>query len=278
MYKKLFISFLFIVFIFLLPSLIFTTWNYLYKYWNLLYANKINENLDNYFDDFKIKMMLWNYHYRFWEYENFLEKYNKVDCEWDKNCFNYYHNLWNTLYYYWKDFDNDDKLEIWKSSIYSYLKALTIKQDKKTVYNYEYVLEKLKQLMDDMWIDYDELEDSDSFQDEKINNGSWEWDIKQEEYWDEGQKEYDTLKDNNKENWDDENPINYQERQYSMWLWWEEEEAFIPLSEDEKEYLEKYLEDLKQEELNNMHLNIPSKQENLFDIFNRSNFYWNSNW
>lgn len=125
-----------LIFIVFIPSFLFSLEVILFNNWNLDISNKLNSIL---WKNEKITLQTWNYFYKTNKFSKALEKYLEVKCE--KNCLNYYHNLWNIYYKISQRNDENQNLE---NSVNAYQKALTYKKDIETQKNLEFVLSKLK--------------------------------------------------------------------------------------------------------------------------------------
>lgn len=141
-----------VIFIILLPSLIFYTSNL--AFWpgnNYIFANNLNKKLEIFFKENNLlKLKKADFYYKLWEYEKALELYLQTDCKNEEKCFILYHNIWNTYYKLWELKEEKlKKITLWQKSLSFYLKALSIKKDDQTKKNYDFVLEKLQKLVKD---------------------------------------------------------------------------------------------------------------------------------
>lgn len=252
------IIFLFFVFVFilLLPSIIFFVSNLFFQK-NFIFANNINKNLELVFkNNDLLKLKKADYYYKISEYEKAYEKYSEIDCNKKYICFILNHNLWNTAYKIWEKLNNLDKLNYWQKSLFYYSKALSIKYDEETKKNYDFVLEKLNKLKNE---------------------------IKKE-----------NLKNQSKDNWpkNDQNTKNNQSNESNDWQNkqnnWEKNDvspkwpsikinddtkkSYKPLSEEEKKQIEDYLKSLREEEKQNIELNKPQEDRDIFDILQEDFF------
>lgn len=136
--------------IFILPTLLFLFSNYSFsKLDNFIFSQHVNKKLEYIFpnNDF-LKIKRGDFYYRMFDFDKALESYFKVD----QKKFPYndilFHNIWNTLYNLWyqeKNFEN--KVNYWQQALSYYLKSLDEVEDIQTRKNYEFVLEKLNELM-----------------------------------------------------------------------------------------------------------------------------------
>jgi len=236
MFKRNMYFVLFILFLVLLPSIIFSfSWIISKYWWNFVLSHNIDKELKIFFSgDLLLNKKIGDYYYKLWEYDKALFQYEKIKCNDDKKYFFLYHNAWNTFYYIWKTIDNKIiKLDYYQKSINTYLKALTIKKDEETLANYEFVMGEIDKLLE-----------------EEKQNQAWKWDEnkKKENKW-EWQKE------------DTEVQIWEKTPTYKL-----NETTEYELSQDEIDKLKQYLEQLKQEEKENMFLNKPKEEESIESI------------
>lgn len=142
-----------IVFVLLLPSAIFILSNL--AFWpgnNYIFSNNMNKYLEKIFPkNEKIQLKKWDYYYRLWEYEKALQTYVKINCKTEEVCFSLSYNLGNTYYRLGENNPyTNEKIWLWQKSLSSYQKALWVKEDENTRKNYEFVLKKLNDLMNDL--------------------------------------------------------------------------------------------------------------------------------
>lgn len=292
--KKSIIIFFVILFALFLPSIVFLVSNLSFLEWNFITAWKINKYLEKFFDDDLLNMKNWDYYYRFWDYEKALKEYNKIRCTKQDFCQKLFHNVWNTLYYLWDKKSDLEKIDYWQRSVNSYLKSLSIKEDKETFHNYEYVKSKLDELMKKMQEEKEKKQQEQKEQNEK-NNDSWKKDSEKKddskENWNEQKNSSDkdwkwqekdekwnnsweSSQENKEGSWSNNNEQNNQNtsswnvipKWESRWLWWTQDDVWQPLSEDEKNRIDDYIKWLKEQEKENMKLNVP--QRDFWDIFN----------
>lgn len=289
--KKSIIVFFVILFALFLPSIVFLVSNLSFLEWNFITAWKINKYLEKFFDDDLLNMKNWDYYYRFWDYEKALKEYNKIRCTKQDFCQKLFHNVWNTLYYLWDKKSDLEKIDYWQRSVDSYLKSLSIKEDKETLHNYEYVKSKLDELMkkmqeekekkqqeqkeqnNDSWKkDSEKKDDSKENWNEQKNSSDtdWKWQEKDEKWnnsWENSQENKESSwSNNNEQNNQNTSSWNVIPKWESRWLWWTQDDVWQPLSEDEKSRIDDYIKWLKEQEKENMKLNVP--QKDFWDIFN----------
>lgn len=258
----------FVLSIILLPSMIFfmsnsTFWN------NFIFSNNINKSLESIFSENDLlKLKKADYYYKLWEYDKAFKKYLEIDCNNKDTCFILNHNIWNTAYKLWENLNNLDKLNLWQKSLSYYSKALNIKYDKKTKKNYDFVLNKLNDLIKEI-----------KKQDESKNN-------KENSNEEEKQKEQNNEKEQKQDKWSSDSN------------WWKEEsvipkmpsiqinndkkKALEPLSEEEKTKLENYMKWLQEEEKQNIEFNKPQDdrditkilEEDFFSTFDKNENDW----
>lgn len=256
--KKIIIFLFILIFFILLPSLIFYISNL--AFWpgkNYIFANNLNKKLEKIFpknDLLKIKKA--DFYYKLWEYKKALELYSQVDCKNLENCFILYYNIWNTYYKLW-DFEEEKlkKISLWQSSLSFYSKALNLKDDLETKKNYDFVLEKLRELM--------KKEEEKKEEEKKQENNEKKDENKTEENQEKLEKN-DTKKQQ-------EDKI--QPKQDSIKINENSENASQELSKEEKDEIEKYIEQLKQEEKQNINLNKPKEEKSVFDILEEEFFF-----
>lgn len=245
--KKIIIFLFILIFIILLPSLLFYVSNL--AFWpgeNYIFANNINKKLEKIFTkNDLLKLKKWDFYYKLWEYKDALEKYSQAKCLNNKTCFILNHNVWNTYYKLWEfEAEKLRKISLWQSSLSFYTKALNVKQDIQTKKNYDFVLEELRKLM---------KEDEEKKEEEKEED-------KQSQEKNEKQDENNDQENNNEET------EQITPKAESMKISEEHENAKESLTKEELEALEKYIESLKQEEKQNIELNKPKKSNDIFDI------------
>ena len=257
-----------IFFVFLIWFLIVNVFTFKNFFW-LSYGN-IDFKNDNFtwaLDDFeKVDSLEGNYNklnsnYRLEDYNNILE--NLEDCNEAKDCFLYYHNLWNTYFrlYEQSSSESSSKREgvvtseedLLKSSISSYLSALKIRYDEETEKNLEYV----KYVLDDLKREEEEKQEQEENTSEEGNQG----DEKTVENWEENK------------DWWEENSIDSEESSTENINeeWWE----YKQLSESEKNTLEQYSKALEewQKEFWKYYNKVYSESRNPVDEFEV--IFWN---
>lgn len=294
--KKIIIFIIILVLIIILPTLIFFLSNLAFWPWNnYIFANSINKNLEKVFSKNELlKLKKADYYYRLGEYDKSLENYLKIDCKDDKVCFNLYHNIWNTYYKLSQNQIPDlEKISLLQKSLSYYSKALNIQFDQETKKNYDFVLEKLNELIkktkeDSKQEEKPKQEESKSEEDKQENQDNKE----QENKNDEESENKQTQENQNSENtnsWETQGNSQEQQNQTQIQPKWpsmkideEREDAKNKLSLEEQKQIENYIEWLKLDEQQNINLNKPQKSNDLFDILRDDFFFeWfdkNENW
>lgn len=262
---------------------------YLVVKWNIFYAQKNYTGAeDNYtealpYSDDKnvISNNLWNALYKKQNYKDAISNYSKMTEKNDENIFNKSHNLWNAFYKLWEaEKDDNKKIELWKNSVSSYKKALTLNVNinkDETNKNYLFVLEKLKKLEEKKKKEEEERKKKEEEAKKKEEQKKQEWN-KSGSGTSEAWKEWEQK--NEWENWKQEN-------QNSVWwktwtnqgtwfsnLWWSGSES-EKLTEEEKKELEQYIQYLKDFNKQNQQFlrNGTNKPNTMDDMIN--NFFWN---
>ncbi len=269
--KKIIIWVFFVIFILLIPSFIFFLSNLAFWPWdNYVFANSINKKLEKIFPkNDLIKLKRADYFYKLWEFDKALEKYMELDCLNSENCFILNHNIANTYYKIWEFSLDQKKLEYWQKSLSHYSKALDNKYNIETKKNYDFVLDKLNKLMEELRKKEQEKPKPES--EEKQESQKEEKKQEQEE-----KKEQDS----NTQKEDNENTQSWEEQQEQVIPKWESlkidetsEKLQKPLSNEDKQEIEKYIEQLKKEEEQNINLNKPKDNRDIFDIFEDDFFF-----
>lgn len=188
----------------------------------------------------------WNKFYRLWDFSWALDYYNK-----SLNNISL-HNIWNVNYYLWEDLSDEEKINYYNKSLEAFSWALNIKFDDDTKFNYDYLVDLLKDLEDsqdeqnqeenqeqqDSWENSEEQESSNTWEEEQNSSqeneqnqekseqesSNWEW----EEDSDETEKS--SSSNNNENNWE-----------------WEEN-SVTQMSNWEYQQVKKYIESLEQQE------------------------------
>lgn len=273
--KKIFLWIFLIIFVLLIPSFLFFLSNLAFWPWgNYVFANSINKKLEKIFpknDLLKLKRA--DYFHKIWEFTKALEKYWEVNCFNNETCLILNHNIWNTYYRYWEFSLDDKKLEYWQKSLSYYSKALDSKFDIETKKNYDFVLEKLNKLIEEMKKKQKESEENkeqkpepeQNKEDEKIKKQEEQKEqtdknTKQTEWWQDSQEKQEG---NDEEKTEKEQIIPKWE---SLKIDENSEKLEKPLTKEESEEIEKYLEQLKNEEKQNINLNKPKDNRDVFDI------------
>lgn len=293
--KNIIISLLVLIFITLLPSIVFFVGNLSFYSWNFMYSGRIDNFLQKYFDNDILKEKKWDYLYRLWKYEDALQKYFQVKCEKRNECARLFHNIWNTYYKYWEVKTYVEKINLWQKSLEFYQKSLNLKYDEETKANYDFVKKKLEELLKNKKDEEKKQEEEQKKREEKQNKEQEkknEEEKKQEEKKEEQPKEESTWNWQWQEKWQSSSTWNWQQQNQpqntwswqeqvipkwpSMWLGWNEEEAQKELTKDEIDAIKWYLKSLSQEEKENMRLNKPQKDTwNMYDdFFNFEEWGW----
>lgn len=255
-----YLFFLFLI-LFLIPSIFLIVWNTFFHFWNFVLQNNVIKSLENIFW-WDYYLQKWNIYYRYGDFKTAIEKYENYECKNDCEIKN--HNLWNSYYRLWeKETNLEKKIFLYQKSIFYYKEALSIKFDEKTKFNHDFVLEKLKEL-----------------EKQKEENKNQEKNKNQEEQKGE-QKNGENEK--NKENQssftqNEEQEQQAQSKQETIDISKDVEKWSKKLNETERQMIEKYLEELKEEEKQNRSLNNKNQKEDIFDIL-RWQFFENfDNW
>ncbi len=265
-----------IIFVLVFPSLVFFVSNLAFwPWWNYIFANNINKKLEKIFPNNSIlKLKKWDYYYKLWEYDKALENYLKVNYQNNETCFTLNHNIWNTYYKLWDKIESKvDKISLWQKSLSFYSKALNIKQDLETKKNYDFVLEKLRELIKktDEKPKEDKKDKEPEKKDEKNQTSSWS----------ENKEKQGNPNENNKKQEDSQSQDQIVPKAPSVKIDEKSSEAKNKLSPWEKQEIENYMNSLKEEEKQNIDLNKPKEINDLFDILN-NNFFTpfdkNENW
>lgn len=211
----------------------------------------------------KLQIKKGDFYYRKWEYGKAIEAYVAVKCKDDSICQTLYHNLWNAYYRLWeKSSSSTEKIEFWRQSLLNYSKSLDQFFVQETQDNYDFVKQKLDEFIH-------ELEQTpQQNQNEEEPSGEDAQDRPSEETQDSEASQSDEPPGEDQDGeWDQIQPkgpsISIDESQLRE-QWW--------LSDDEKNQIQEYIENLQQEEKENMKLNRPTQQRDIFDIL------WNDFW
>lgn len=259
-----------ILFFLLLPTWIFFLSNLAFWPWdNYIFSNNMNVYLEKIFPkNEKIQLKRWDYYYRLWEYEKALQKYVKINCKTQEICFSLSYNLGNTYYKLWeKSLSPNEKISFWQKALSSYQKALEVKEDDHARKNYEFVLKKLNELMDE--IQQNIQSNQNQNQPNETQKSDPQENNSQQEESDKTQEEQEQ-QENSQESGEQEQPQNQtdetQPRGPSIKIDENAIDETTKLTPDQKEAIEKYIENLQQEEKNNIHLNKPREQRDIYDI------------
>lgn len=128
-------------------------WNMVYNKWDYNTSKDIYSKTFWYTNEkWVINNNLWNIAYKKWDYSDAISEYKLIPDKQDKTTFYKNHNLGNTYYRLGeKEKDDNKKMSIWKNSLDSYKKALDINikiNKEETQKNYQFVLDKLKKLLE----------------------------------------------------------------------------------------------------------------------------------
>ncbi|MBW7954929.1 hypothetical protein H3C61_03895 [Candidatus Gracilibacteria bacterium] len=276
--NKLLIFFL-ILFIIFIPSLLFLGENLSFGVGNnFIFGNYINNILLKVFPKNEYLLLkTGDFYYRLGDYEKAGQKYNKVNCKSDENCFKLNHNLGNTLFKIGEEqLSKIDKSMYYLKSLTYYQKALDIKNDTETQKNYDFVLDKLKKLQEpekkEEEGDKNNERQEQKDKNEKENNSG----EKEEKNDDNKQKQGENKKEQEENNSGEKDQI--QPKGPSMNIDENAIDKGQKLSDEEKEKIKEYIKGLKEDEKQNLELNKEGKSEpqDIFDIFN-NNIYFDEN-
>ncbi len=263
--KLLSASMIFMVF-FLFPIFIFLFSCFIFFFGNIEISYRMNTFLMEIFPyNQYLQLKQSDYFYKKWDYHTALLHYSAINCSSERICFFVWHNLGNTFYKFWElQEEKSVKINFWKKSLESYQDALDIKYDSETQENYYFVREKLEELLKEEEKEENLQEEENEWQEDEINpeqnpqeesNNSTEISDIEEQ-----QQESSPWEEN-----ENTSPQWYQNPNF--WLWWEQEEWFQPLSEEERKSIQEYLQQLQVEEKRNSELNKPW---NRFENFQRN--------
>jgi len=183
---------------------------------------------------------LWNISYIKWNYDSAINYFTKVS-EFSSNLllFRTNHNLWNAYYRIWEK-DKDNELKHYENAVTYYWKALNIRFNEQTKSNYDFVLDKIKELDKNQNNSNKEIEENNSNSEEKKDEKS------SESNWEKNVSDNSNL----------------------------EEKQEVKLSQEQSKAIEEYKEMLKKEQdYNSQWFNKVYEWENI-DIFDR--FFNNS--
>lgn len=262
---------LFLILLFL-PTIFLIIWNTSFYFWNFVSRKNILKNLENIFW-WEYNLQEWNIYYRYGDFENAIKNYEKYNCKNDCNI--KYHNLWNSYYRLWEKEENlEKKIYFYLKSVLSYEEALNIKFDEQTKFNHDFVLEKLKELQKEQENKKQKKNEWDK--NNKDKKGNWNNNENNKENQNSDEKKWNNQQENNQQEpklqpkW----PTIDISKDYQRWL--------KKLDENEKQMLEEYLKQLKEEEKQNRTLNNKKQNQDIFDIL-RWQFFedfddWWSDW
>ena len=289
--KNIIISILLLI-ILIIPSFIFLYSNIEFKNNKFYLSNKINYYLEIFFrDNRKLELARANFFYKSWRFDDARKIYEKYKCNSKKECFILNHNMWNNYYYNNTVIDDlDERINLLELSLQSFLNALDIKYDEETKYNYEYVLKQLEKLKKEKELEeLRQLAQNDGRMETPppwMQNPNQDWNNWKE--WEENWENWNNWEKNWKENWENwnnwqnkwkdlddnwnEDDLEIVERWPRRWIWWTQEEAYIPLTSEEKKELENFLRQLEADERNYRHLNKPQRWNIPYDFLNDQNW------
>lgn len=252
-----------IISIFLLSAIIYNSPNFLVFFynvvWNLSFYQK-NYWLATIYH-WKAYNKLWNEvlnynlwwdYYELWKFDKSMELYSKINLFTGSNLsLDTYYNLWNIFYRLWdsEQYDIQKKVDLWKKSLLSYNQVLLKKEDKQTRENYNFVQKKLNELLQKIKEEQQKQieeqqkqQEEQQKQNENKNNDENNNDSESTSQW---------QKDQNNEQKDQQDQVQtvkwWRGDEYKLWNWQELQE----LTPSEKEELQKYNEQLKQEQQQN---------------------------
>lgn len=260
--KQISIFFSIILCFLLLPSVLFSLSNLAFWPWNnYIFSNHFNRYLEKVFPKSDmLKLKKWDFYYRMGEYQKALSEYLKLNCNTDKKCFTLYHNIGNTYYKLWEYTHNTmEKISFWQQSLVYYQRALDITYDEETKKNYDFVLQKLRKLMDDL------KEENELEPESEENHQPSQETEEQNQNTQESETEEQPEQNQNSQEIQPRGPsikIDEFSQQAQQWL-----------SDDEKNMIEEYLHQLQEEERQNRELNKPREQRDILDILREDFFF-----
>ncbi len=237
-----------------------TIWNISFAKWDywlsIIYHNN-SSKIDN---NEVFNYNLWWDYYKLWNYEKSLEYYSKINLfSWSNLSLDTFYNLWNIYYFQWEKeiYDIQKKIDLWKKSLLSYNQVLLKKEDKKARDNYNFVNKKLNELMKQMKKQQEDYkkqqeeqnkkeEEQKKNDEEKENNGEKN-DKKSDEQKKEEKSSENTKNKSEEQNQNAQTVQWWRGEEYKVW----ESEQLTELTQKEKEDLQKYNEQLKQNQQQN---------------------------
>ena len=225
---------------------------------NFIFAHRIHLQLQKFFPK-NPQLILKNgdYYYRLWEYQKALKAYSSVACD-DETflCQTLWHNTWNTLYRLWEKTDDIfAKIYFWQEALQAYSASLKSGFESDTKANYDFVALKLR------WLTLPNQPDQKD--EEKQEDTSQE----KEEQTDEEKKETQEDASSQDNPWDTHQDMIW-EKTPSMKIDGTTSWDALTLPPEKLQEIEKYIENLEEQEKQNIPLNNQPKQKDIFDIFN----------
>ena len=208
---------------------------------------------------------LWNDYYRLGDYQNASQAFTNIE--------NYQglYNAGNAFFKFWDEvWSIDGKIRLWTQSVDFYTKSLEVYPSVEAEQNYEFVKSKLDELLEQQEEEKQEETNDQSTDSEEQNSES------SEENSSENQKEtQENTEDQSpadwESSWDSESSDNItpqpRAEEYKLW-----EDSSVPeLSQSEAEYLERYIDNLKELEKQNQRFFNKTPEESFsrdaFDSF-----------
>lgn len=228
-------------------------WNSVYEQDDFTWALENYTIAENFSSTPQTSLNIWNAKYKLWDYDDAISDFEKTleqnDDKKNDTQFKSYHNLWNAFFQKGEQEQvTDTKIQLYTQSIESYDQALDIKDDQQTQENKKIVEQKLDALKKNL-----ENQEKNTAQNQ---NNEWENESSQWATWDQDQKQ-NAQSQNSNQSTDNEN--------YNVSGDQEPEK----LSQEDKQYLENYLEFLQRIQQENQ-WDFNSKNEppkDIFDIF-----------
>ncbi|MDD5769844.1 MAG: hypothetical protein PHE25_02660 [Candidatus Gracilibacteria bacterium] len=234
----------FIILIILTPSIFFCISNLSFNN-NFVFSNNINNLLGKIFkNNDLLKFKKGDYYYKAGDYQKAINKYLGINCKNDKDCFILNYNIGNSFYKYGASQNILERLSAWQRGLGYYKMALNINYNEQAKKNYDFVLSKINELLDEIKREQNKNNKEDN---EKKDNAK-----KTEEKTNSSVKKDDVIPKGQTMVIDD----NFKNLQK-------------PLSSDEKKQINQYINSLIQEEKQNIELNKPKESENIYDILEK---------
>lgn len=238
---------------------------------------------------------LWGDYYKLGTYDKSFEYYSKINLlTWSNLTLDTYYNLWNIYYRLWDKeiYDIQKRIDLWKKSLLSYNQVLLKNEDKKARENYNFVNKKLNELINQIkkqQEDYKKEQEkqknnqNDNEKKEEENKKSEtkdENDKKTEEQLKEKEQSESKKNDTEEQKKDGEDTEDVQTVQ-----WWRLSEYSVGKDEDiswltneEKNMLDKYNTDLKNEQQQNSIYfgkknNETNDNQNMLEMFMQDPFF-----